>query len=352
MSDKTTSKSLDTLRAGASALLPIYPENFQDVVRLARMSIISGMIKPLEKGFGERKEIERPEATEARATMIILQGMEIGLPPMQSTQLIAMINGRMTVHSEGVPAILLSKGIKITKQYVGTPYEDDFKAVCTLTRPDGDVFISEFSVSDAKEANLWDERPTIPKFNGGSKPNDSSWYRYKKRMLWARALGFAAKDGGADAMRGLMVREEVEDMVRSRDAIDLTPVRQIEDIPEVPPDDGPDIIDPIPEVDVDVPTPDTMSPEAEANALRSFADAVEETDLAFLVEVLEGYEDVIASMSDAGKDKAEQVLVRKILRDYAKSKNKAKTVDEATAILDKLGDPARRSVEAVFERRK
>lgn len=350
MSDKAASTALSTLRAGASALLPIYPQTFEDVVRLARMSIISGMVKPIEKGFGERKEIERPEATEARATMLIMQGMEVGLPPMQAVQLIAMINGRMTVHSEGVPAILLSKGFKIKKDFVGTPYEDTFKAVCTLTRPDGQVFTGEFSVRDAKEAGLWDERPAIPKFNGGSKPNDSAWYRYKKRMLWARALGFTVKDGGADGMRGLMVAEEIEDMVRSRDVVDLTPTAHaIAEIPEVPPDDGPDIIDPIPEVD-DVPeAPETMDPEAERNAIKSLQEAIGETALDLVHEVLDGYADIVDAMSEAGKQAVEMAIVDKILRGFARAKAKKKVVDDASPLLDKLSDSARRSVEAVFE---
>ena len=347
---KTPSRAMSTLRAGGAALLPIYPETFEDVVRLARMAIISGMIKPLEKGFGQNKEIERPEATEARATMIILEGMEIGLPPMQATQLIAMINGRMTVHSEGVPGILLSKGFKLKQQYVGTPFEDDYAAVCTLTRPDGESIVSSFSVRDAKDADLWEDSPTVQKFNGGTKPNDSPWFRYRKRMLWARALGYAAKDFAADAMRGLMVREEMEDFIRSRDVVDLTPVRQIAEIPEVPADDTPDIIDPISEVDVDVP-PETMSPESERNAISTIEAALDDVGVKHYGEVLDSYEDVIGSMSDDGKRRVEEAVVGRILKGYARDKAKAKFVDDALPLLDKLSDPARRGVEAVFEGR-
>jgi hypothetical protein len=226
-----------TLRAGAAALLPIYPTSFDDVVRLARMSIIAGMIKPQKSGWGDNQETESPNATEARATMIILQGMELGIPPMQAVQLLAMINGRITAHSEAVPGLLLSKGFKIKQEFIGKEFEDTFKAVCTLTRPDGDFVVSEFSVKDAKDAGLWDDAPTVTKYNK-TKPNDSAWFRYKKRMIWARALGFAAKDKGADAMKGLMVREEMEDMIRSEQARDITPVKQIGPL-EIP-DDIPD----------------------------------------------------------------------------------------------------------------
>lgn len=67
MSDRP-SKALSTMLAGGAALLPIYPKTFEDVVRLARMAIISGMVKPQQIGWGDAKETERPEATEARAT--------------------------------------------------------------------------------------------------------------------------------------------------------------------------------------------------------------------------------------------------------------------------------------------
>ena len=222
MNDQTPSKALATMRAGAAALLPIYPTTFEEVARLARMICIAGMIKPQKIGYGDNATIEDSNSTEARATMVILQGMELGLPPMQSVQLIAMINGRMTVHSDGVPGILLSKGFKIEQSWAGEEMTDTWRAVCKLTRPDGDFVVSEFSVKDAKQADLWDQSPTKTSY-GKTKPNDSAWFRYPKRMLWARALGFAAKDKAADAMRGLMVREEVEDMIRSGQIVDITP---------------------------------------------------------------------------------------------------------------------------------
>ena len=69
-------------------------------------------------------------------------------------------------------------------------------------------------MADAKQAGLWDQNPTVTKY-GKTKANDSPWYRYPKRMLKARALGFAWEDGGADALKGMMYREEAEDMGRT-----------------------------------------------------------------------------------------------------------------------------------------
>lgn len=206
--------------AGNAALLPIYPQSFEEVFRLARLVVRGGMVKPQRFKNGDTWVDEDNDAVEARATMLIMQGMEIGLPPMQAIQLIAMINGRMTVHSEGVPGLLLTRGFKIGKNFSGTEMSDDWTAICTLTRPDGGVFVGRFSVADAKRAGLWSPNAKIRKRGRNDTTyeadNDSPWHKYPARMLWARALGFAARDGAADALRGMMVREDIEDMLRAR----------------------------------------------------------------------------------------------------------------------------------------
>lgn len=216
------------MRSGGTALLPIYPATFDESVRFARMAIIAGMIKPIVSGYGDKRKVETEEAMEARATMVVLQGMEIGLPPMQAIQLLAMINGRITAHSEAVPGLLWSNGIKIKDEWSGTEMSDDWTAICTVTRPDGERVTRKFSVSDAKRAKLWSPAEKITKKGPANTTyqddNESPWHKYPQRMLWARALGFAARDGAADALRGLMVREELEDMIRSGVARDVTPI--------------------------------------------------------------------------------------------------------------------------------
>ncbi len=226
-------------------LAPIYPTSFDEAVRFGRMAIIAGMIKPIKSGYGDREEVESAEAMEARATMIILQGMEIGLPPMQAVQLLAMINGRITAHSEAVPGLLWSKGFKIKDEWTGTEMADDWTAHCTVTRPDGSSITRKFSVADAKRSRLWSPSGKVTKKGKGGSTyeadNDSPWHRFPPRMLWARALGYAAKDGAADAMRGLIVREEAEDMARAEPR-DITPPAVSLEPP--PSDDPPQVEEP------------------------------------------------------------------------------------------------------------
>ena len=226
------------LRSGGQ-MAPIVPQSLDDCARLARMAVMSGMLKPLKVGYGDNAQQESPEATLARGTMIIMQGMEIGVPPMQAVQLLAMINGRITAHSEAVPGILLAKGFRIERSWTGTAMTDDWTACCKVTRPDGQFEVGTFSVKDAKQARLWEQAPTKTAY-GKTKDNDSAWFRYPKRMLMARALGFASKDIAADALRGIMVREEAEDIEPSV----AQPLSVVADLPDIP-DEAPAEAEPV-----------------------------------------------------------------------------------------------------------
>ena len=243
MTEKSKALSMGT----GGALAPLVPRSLDDIVRLARMAYAAGIYRPKVKG----EDIPKDEA-EAQATMIIAQGLEIGMPPMQALQLIAVINGRCTVHSEGVPALLWSNGFKLKEWMDGEEGQDTWTAHCEITRPDGTKDSRSFSVKDAKRAKLWSPSEKVQRYKKGGGTymvdNDSPWFLYPQRMLPARARGFASKDIAPDALRGLMLREEAEDMVRT---IDITPpaIPDIPDVPEIPdiPEDEP----PEPIVDVE-----------------------------------------------------------------------------------------------------
>ena len=293
------------LRAGGSALLPIYPTSIEEVYRLSKMALTAGMLKPQKTGYGDNAVYEDADAVLARGTMIIMQGMELGIPPMQSVQLLAMINGRIVAHSEAVPGLLLSKGFKLSETWSGTPMADDWTCTIKLTRPDGQKFTGSFSVADAKQAQLWDQSPTKISF-GKTKPNDAAWFRYPKRMLKARALGFVGKDGGADALKGLMVREEMEDMIRAEQARDITPAKaaplEIPDDIQLPPKET----GPVVQINADMADDTLADPEG------FLAKLSEELALCTSVEELEEIKthnaDMIARLPKSHKAKAEKML--------------------------------------------
>lgn len=138
----------------------------------------------------------------------IMAGAELGLPPFQSLQSFAVINGRPTIWGDGLVAVARAGGAKI-KEWLEGEAEAPV-AHCRVTRSDGEEIERTFSVADAKRANLWGKQ--------------GPWQQYPQRMLAMRARAFALRDGCADMLRGMQVREEVEDY-SGAPLRDVTPVK-------------------------------------------------------------------------------------------------------------------------------
>lgn len=127
-------------------------------------------------------------------------GAEVGLPPMQAVQNIAVINGRPTIWGDAMPAICRMSGQfdddGFQEFFEGEPFADDFTAVCKSKRIGSKtVYEGRFSVADAKKADLW------------GKPGP--WQQYPRRMLQMRARAFSLRDGFNDVLCGLHAREEI-----------------------------------------------------------------------------------------------------------------------------------------------
>ncbi len=90
MSNRTS--ALAGLVAGA-AVRPIIPTDFDQAVRIAKTAVQAGLF-----------QADSEEKALAQATMAVLQGLELGIPPMQAVQQIAIIGGRCTVWGDLVPA--------------------------------------------------------------------------------------------------------------------------------------------------------------------------------------------------------------------------------------------------------
>ena len=166
---------------------------FDDAARFAKVVFDSGLAP---HGFNS-----------PQAVMVALQaGMEVGLPPMQAVQSVAVINGRPCMWGDAIPALLWAAGFDIEE----TMSEDGTVATCTITRPNGRKITRTFSVDDAKAAGLMDK--TGP------------WKQYRRRMQQMRARSWACRDGAADVLRGMIIREEAEDIGPAA-ARDITPER-------------------------------------------------------------------------------------------------------------------------------
>lgn len=133
----------------------------------------------------------------------IEMGLELGLRPMQALQNIATVNGRPSIYGDAALALVKTSGLCAahSEHFVGNPYDDDFRAVITTQRRGEKPYVEEFSVGDAKRADLW----------GKAGP----WKQYPRRMLQMRARGFCLRNIYPDVLMGMMTTEEAGDFIET-----------------------------------------------------------------------------------------------------------------------------------------
>lgn len=184
----------------------ILPTTMEEAYRMAVAVIKGGMMPDSYKA--------NPRDNEAEAQKVMLglaAAMEAGLPPLYGLRQIAIINGRPAMWGDALMALVQSKNLLANQKEreIGSSFDpmlppaqwpDDFGfAVSLWRRGQTDPYIGEFTVADAKRAGLWMNAKKMP------------WIQHPKRMLKIRARAFPIRDGFADAIAGIAVREEVED---------------------------------------------------------------------------------------------------------------------------------------------
>jgi hypothetical protein len=170
-------------------LIPKTPDQAMELaIRLSKSTIIP------------KDYQNKPEDT----LVAILMGAEIGLNPLQSIQGIAVINGRPCIWGDTLLAKVQESGLLVM---FDETFEGDLKtnlvAKCVIKRKDMENTIERiFSMDDAKRAKLWDK---------------DIYQKYPYRMLQMRARSFALRDAFADILKGLYIKEEVEDYTIEKD---------------------------------------------------------------------------------------------------------------------------------------
>jgi hypothetical protein len=180
------------IMAGAAprALVPV---DFDGAYRIARVVVEAGMAPSTLE-------------TTPKAMVAILHGLEIGLTPMQALQSIAVINGKPTIWGDAALALIYAsdKMEWIEETTTGNFPGDSYTAFCKVKRKGiAKIYTGEFSIGDAKTAKIWEKR--------GRSGQDTPWITYPKRMLKMRAR-WVLRDAFADVLKGLHLREEIEDM--------------------------------------------------------------------------------------------------------------------------------------------
>lgn len=181
----------------AKSVTAFIPADFSSTFRFAELIAASGMAP---KGMVRAEQI---------ATAIFM-GAEVGMTPMAALRSIAVINGRPSIWGDGALGLIRASGLleDIDEHYEGEWGKEDFTAVCTLKRAGVErSVLSEFSIADAKKANLWTK--------------EGPWQNYPKRMLQMRARAFALRDLFTDLLGGFHLAEELQD----EEPIDITPRR-------------------------------------------------------------------------------------------------------------------------------
>ncbi len=169
---------------------PIVPTSLAEVAKLAAVISESGLAP-----YGMK--------TVQQVAVAIMYGAEIGLPPMQALQSIAVINGRPTIYGDAGVALIRDSGLLTGfKEWIDGE-GDAMTAHCEVERAGVEKIERTFSVADAKVAKLWGKK--------GRDGGDTPWITYPKRMMTFRARWWAFRDLFADILRGFQFAEEVQD---------------------------------------------------------------------------------------------------------------------------------------------
>jgi len=139
-------------------------------------------------------------------------GMEVGLSPLQAIQSVAVINGRPCMWGDAVLGIVRASGLleDIEETFVRDGDKaDQVYAACRVKRKGDDRSVERrFTWQDAQRASLAEK---------------ALYKQYPQRMLAMRARSWALRDVFPDVLKGLQVREEVEDFSALEPATPDTP---------------------------------------------------------------------------------------------------------------------------------
>lgn len=176
--------------AGAP-ILAIIPRDNAEAARLAEAFVTAGMVPESVKG-------KTTDETRAKVMLVLLKGMEIGIPPVTAMETIMVINGRTALWGDGAAALIHRSG---KMEYIKSRYEGkagDEVCIVTVKRRGSDEEVTRsFSMADARAASLLGKGP---------------WRAYPLRMLFNRARAWAFRDAFADVLMGMSIVEELQDI--------------------------------------------------------------------------------------------------------------------------------------------
>lgn len=180
-------------KAGTFSLAP---QNLKEAMEYAKILADSEMVPKDYRG--------KP----GNVLVAVQMGAEIGLPPTQAIQNIAVINGRPSVWGDAMLAVCRGSSLC---EYVSESLDESTMTATCIAKRKGDKYevVRTFSQADAKTASLWGKQ--------------GPWTTSPKRMLQMRARAFCLRDAFPDLLRGISSAEEQQDNVER----DVTPPPEV-----------------------------------------------------------------------------------------------------------------------------
>jgi hypothetical protein len=247
------------------AVNAIIPQSIEEMWRVSKMVVMGGLAP---KALVGKKTGEEAISSVAIA---IMAGAELGLPPMVALRSFTVIGGRPALYGDGIINVVRRsrKAANINTGYMenaskeamlelGVPKwkvetlksaEDRSFGWCKAKRSDtGEEKTEIFSITDAKRAALWDDRPTVKKQDWNTKawsdvPNEAPWFRYPQRMLAWRAAGYNLRELFADVLGGITDEFEARE-IAGEDMRDITPRQPPKPpAPPAPPIEDAEVVD-------------------------------------------------------------------------------------------------------------
>lgn len=200
IAERTERPSKPALTSGGS-ISAIVPQSIEEAYRIANAVVSAGMAP---------RSLDTPE----KAMVAIMHGLEIGMTPMAAMQSIAVVNGFPTIWGDGALGLVRGSGVMEWIKEWAEGEGNGYTAHCSVKRKgEPEAITRSFSWDDAKAAGLLGKK--------------GPWENYRARMFQMRARSYALRDGFADILRGLRIREEVEDYqhVGPDNARDITPAQ-------------------------------------------------------------------------------------------------------------------------------
>jgi len=179
---------------GRQDLFTLAPRNLAEAMEYAKLIADTDMVPKDFRG--------KP----GNILVAVQMGAELGLPPTQAIQNVAVINGRPALWGDAVLALVTASAECL--DVIET--DDGQTATCTVKRRNKSDVVRTFSMADAKLAGLAGKQ--------------GPWTQYPARMRQMRARSFAVRDAFPHLLRGISVAEEVMDIPQT--PRDVTPAQQ------------------------------------------------------------------------------------------------------------------------------